>query len=48
MISTILATKTTGNSQRRYRPHAWTVTTLRWQRLPTEYFRLRPTRCTLF
>ena len=29
-------TKTTGNSQRRYRPHAWTVTFARWQRLPTE------------
>jgi len=26
-------TKTTGNSQRRYRPHAWTVTFARWQRL---------------
>ena len=29
-------TKTTGNSQRRYSPHAWTVTFARWQRLPTE------------
>jgi len=30
------ATTTTGNSQRYYRPHAWTVTFARWQRLPTE------------
>jgi len=30
------ATKTTGNSQRRYSPHAWTVTFARRQRLPTE------------
>jgi len=30
------ATKTTGNSQRRYSPHAWTVTCAWWQRLPTE------------
>ena len=33
-------TKTTGNSQRRYRPHAWTVTFARWQRLPTEVWGL--------
>jgi len=30
------ATTTTGNSQRRYSPHAWTVTFARWQPLPTE------------
>jgi len=36
MISTILATKIIGNSQRRYRPHVWTVTSARWQRLPSE------------
>jgi len=35
-FSRFYATKTTGNSQRRYRPHAWTVTFARWQRLPTE------------
>jgi len=29
-------TKTTGNSQRRYSPHAWTVTFARWQCLPTD------------
>jgi len=30
------AKTTTGNSQRRYRPHAPTVTFARWQRLPTK------------
>jgi len=30
------ATTTTSNSRRRYSPHAWTVTFVRRQRLPTE------------